>query len=183
MEIQEFEKQLKKIKFFDGYTESAKELALNTIRENHAEGMSGDLREYFEKYPGLALRFYEMDGELDGPGDLKLVVKQMGDSSFGMFVPKKIKAQDDTETMRLEFSIEGVVHSVECEHSGWMPEEILECLFNAMKEHCNTNYLNSIFYPYYGQSANYTWCSDRAMKALRKNKLVPAEYNDVPDGF
>jgi hypothetical protein len=183
VDIHEFEQQLKAAKFFEGYSESAKEQALQEIRKNFSEGMAGEQAEYFEKYPGLSLRFFDLDGELDGPADLEFVVEQMGKGSFGMFTPTDISAEDDDETLSLTFTVNGKTYAVATESSTWMPDEILQCIFKAMKENCDKNYFNSMFYPNAGQTAMFTLCSDRAMKALIKKKLLPAEYNDVPDGW
>jgi hypothetical protein len=177
----EFIAHLRKLRFFEGYTASAEKLAEERIRTQHAEGLSGPLREYFERFPGFALVFISIDGEWDDD-PCEPLVETVAQNSFGMFDPTNITDERDDEagTATLSFTVNGQRYSrtITEETGGWVPVEFLELIEEAFAEHCGNLHFHETLLsaaPGGGDSSTWTICSNRAYKALEKAKLLPSE--------
>jgi hypothetical protein len=175
--------RLDAIRFFEGYTAEAERQARPLILKQYEQGLAGESRRYFERFPGFALRFLGVDLELDGAEDLEMVLDQFAADSFGMFRPTDVSAvcDLDEDVTRLEFQVDGVRYVAEAEHSTWVPEEILEVIETAFQTHCNKLGFHPIHFPEFSQEAVMTICTARAFEAAVKSGLLPADYQQGND--
>ncbi len=175
--------RLDAIRFFEGYTSEAERKARDRVLMQFEEGLAGESRRYFERFPGFASRFLGVDLELDGAEDLEMVLDQFAADSFGMFKPTDVSAvsDPDEDVTRLEFRVDGVRYKAEAEHSTWLPEEVLEVIEKAFTKHCNGLGFHPVYFPEHGQEAVMTICTARAFKAAVKAGLLPADYQQGND--
>jgi hypothetical protein len=183
MDARDLMAKLDKIRFFEGYTPEAEKKARSRVLKQYKEGLAGETRKYFERFPGFALWFLSVDLELDGAEDLKLVLKQYAAETFGMFKPTHVKAvrDRDKDVTRLEFRVDGVPYKAEAGYEGWVPNEVTEVIEKAFRTHCNKLEFHSVNYPEFSQAAEMTVCTARAFKAAVKAGLLPANYEQGND--
>ncbi|HEU5117194.1 MAG TPA: hypothetical protein VFT74_11060 [Isosphaeraceae bacterium] len=175
--------ELEAIRFFEGYTAEAEQQARDKILKHYKNGLAGESRKSFERFPGFALKFLGVDGELDGAEDLEMVLEGIARESFGMFKPTDVSAVCDPDegVIRLEFRVDGVRYKAEAEYEGWLPDEVLEVIEKAFKKHCNKLGFHTLHFPEDSQEVALTICTARAFKAAVKAGLVPADYAQGSD--
>ena len=139
MDVGDLMAKLDAIRFFEGYTAEAEKEARARVLKQFKKGLAGESRKYFERFPGFALKFLGVDGELDGAEDLKLVLEGIAKESFGMFKRTDVSTicDPDEDVTRLEFRVEGVSYKAEAGYDTWLPDEVLEVVERAFKKHCN----------------------------------------------
>lgn len=179
MEIETFLKRLEKAKYFEGYTDSACTKAIKLIRKRHRDGLAGEQKEYFERFPGLALVVIDVDQEMTGRNDLAIILRDFGKASLGMFGPQsiKIRRQRGEEKYELDFTVHQTKYSLKFEDDSWIPNEFFEELDKVTRSECSGLAFHSIAYPDPGQSGFYVWCTRRAFKAISRAGLIPSEHN------
>ncbi|WP_165246547.1 hypothetical protein [Paludisphaera soli] len=183
MDAGELMAKLDKIRFFEAYTPEAEKKARARVLKQYKEGLAGESRKYFERFPGFALCFLGVDMELDGAEDLKLVLKQFAADTFGLFKPTHVKAvrDRDKDVTRLEFRVDGVPYKAEAGYEGWVPDEVFQVIVKAFKTHCNKLGFHAVIFPEFSQEATMTVCTARAFKAAVKAGLLPADYHQAYD--
>src|SRR4051812_36203274 len=82
MDASDLMAKLDKIRFFEGYTPEAEKKARARVLKQYKEGLAGEYQKYFERFPGFALCFLDVDMELDGVEDLRLVLKEYAADTF-----------------------------------------------------------------------------------------------------
>lgn len=129
---------LHEIKFFKGYTDDAIPLAEEKIQNNFNDGIAGEHKKYFQRYPGFALTMIKTDGEWDYE-PYEPFVMEIANSSFGMFRPTEIEDLRDPDkgTFTLSFTVNDKRYSTKGQGSGWLPNEINSLIRKAFKEQCN----------------------------------------------
>ncbi|WP_165252193.1 hypothetical protein [Paludisphaera soli] len=183
MEAADLLAKLDAIRFFEGYTPEAEREARDKALKQFEEGMAGESRKFFERFPGFAMRFLRVDMELDGAEDLELVLDQFAAETFGMFHPTDVAAVCDPDegVIRLEFRVDGVPYKAEAEHDTWVPNEVTEVIEKAFKKHCNKLEFHPVHFPEHTQEAVMTICTARAFKAAVKAGLFPSDYQQGND--
>jgi len=175
--------KLDAIRFFEGYSAEAEPKARARVLKQYKKWRAGESRKYVERFPGFALMFLGVDGELDGAEDLKSVLKGIAKESFGMFKPTDVSAvcDPDEDVTRLEFRVDGVRYVAEAGYDPWLPSEVLEVIEEAFKKHCNKLGFHTLYFPEFSQAVDLTICTARAFKAAVKAGLVPADYQQGND--
>lgn len=170
--------KLDEIRFFEGYTAEAERQARELVLKQYDAGLTGESRKSFERFPGFALKFLGLDGELDGAEDLESVLEGIAAGSFGMFRPKDVAGvcDPDEDVIRLEFRVDGVGYVAEAGYDTWLPDEVLEVIDNAFQKHCNGLGFHTLFFPEESQEVALTICTARAFDAAVKIGLAPADY-------
>lgn len=184
MDADDLMAKLDAIRFFEGYTPEAEREAKARIRKRYEEGLrSADRRRYFVRFPGFALLYAYIDGELGSAEDLGLVLGEFAAATFGMLRPTDVAAASDPDrdVTRLEFRVDGVRYVAETEYSSWLPEEVIEVVGKALKKHCNRLEFRPVYIPDDGQGMLLTVCTARAFKAAVKAGLLPADYHQGND--
>lgn len=179
MDIETFLQRLKKAKYFEGYSDSAYTKAIKLIRKRHQDGMGGDQKEYFERFPGLALVVIDVDQEMMGLDDLAIILRDFGEVSLGMFGPQsiKIRRKRGDKHYELGFTVHQTKHSLKFEDDSWIPNEFFDELDKVTRSECSGLAFHSIAYPDPGQSGFYIWCTTRAFKAISRAGLIPSEQH------
>lgn len=179
MDIETFLKRLEKAKYFEGYSDSACTKAIKLIRKRHQDGMAGEQKEYFERFPGLALVVIDVDQEMMGLDDLAIILRDFGKVSLGMFGPQSIKIRRTRgdEQYQLDFTVHQTKYSLKFEDDSWIPNEFFEELDKVTRSECAGLAFHSIAYPDPGQSGFYVWCTTRAFKAISRAGLIPSEQH------
>lgn len=183
MEAADLMARLDAIRFFEGYPAGAEEEARARVLEQYRSGLASDSRKAYERFPGFALKFLGLDGELDGAEDLELVLKGIADESFGMFQPTDVSAvcDPDEDLTRLEFRVDGVPYKAEAGYDTWLPDEVLGVIEKAFKKHCSELGFHTLHFPEDSQEAAMTICTARAFEAAVKAGLLPADYRQGND--
>lgn len=183
MESSDLMARLDAIRFFEGYTPEAEQEARSRVLEQYEKGLAGESGRYFERFPGFALKFLGVDGELDGAEDLESVLDGVAKESFGMFKPTDVSAvcDPDESLIRLQFRVGGVQYKAEAEYEGWLPDEVLEVIEKAFKTHCNKLGFHTLHFPEDSQEVALTICTARSFQAAVKAGLVPADYSQGND--
>ncbi|MGE3818528.1 MAG: hypothetical protein AB7I30_03775 [Isosphaeraceae bacterium] len=183
MDARDLMAKLDAIRFFEGYTPEAEQAARARVLQRYVDGLAGESRRYFERFPGFAARFLGVDMELDGAEDLKLVLEQFAADSFGMFRPTDVVAvhDPDEDVTRLEFRVDGVRYKAEAGYDTWLPNEVMVVIEKAFKKHCDKLGFHPVHFPEHSQEAVMTICTARAYKAAVKAGLLPADHHQGND--
>ena len=181
MDWNTFFKRLEKARYFEGYTQAAIDEAVPAIQKELAAGMAGPNREAFERFPGLSLVVADVDMEMMGEDDLKLVLRQLGKASFGMFAPRSIKVNraPNGEPCGLTFQLNGTSRTMVVDYDSWIPGEFFEEVAKLTKQECSGLEFQGIEYPDSGQSGFFVWCTPRALRSLERAKLVPSQAHPL----
>jgi hypothetical protein len=181
MDVENLLTRLQKLRYFEGYSDTALAKATRGIRTRYAAGLAGPWKAEFERFPGLALVVTDVDMELDSPEDLRLVLRQFASDSCGMFAPKSIRARrvDGDGRYQLQFTVNGDPADLSCDAAGWLPEEFLEGLRTVTKKNCSGLVFQDVEYPDPGQSGYFLWCTPRARKAVARAGLIPSDQNPL----
>jgi hypothetical protein len=176
MDVAKFLERLHKARYFEGYSDAAIAKALADIRKRFAAGMAGPRKANFERFPGLSLVVTDVDQEMSGLDDLKLVLKQFGTASYGMFAPRlvRIRRRASEKQYRLEFTLQGAKQVMDLEDDSWIPNAFFEQLDKVTTKHCAGLAFQAVEYPEPGQSGFYLWCTPRAFKAVARAGLIPS---------
>jgi hypothetical protein len=176
MDVATFLERLHKALYFEGYSEAAMAKARAGIGRRFAAGMAGPQRAKFERFPGLSLVVTDVDHEMTGFDDLKLVLKQFGAASCGMFAPRlvRIRRRAGEKQYQLEFTLQGAKQVMELEDDSWIPNAFFEQLDKVTTKHCAGLMFQAVAYPESGQSGFYLWCTARAWKAVARAGLIPS---------
>ncbi len=169
--------KLHKLRYFEGYPEWAVEKAVKQFRKNYLAGVSGPHSQLFQRFPGLALRVLEIDGELDGPEDLKLVTRQLAKSTFKLLELSSLKVKREAETILLQFHCGDTPYNFRMGCEGWIPASFYSFFHSVMKEQCNGIDFQSIPYPDPGQCDVFVLCTKRSFRVLMKAKLIPTSHD------
>jgi hypothetical protein len=97
MDAEAFLKRLETARYFEGYSETAIANSVKAIRKRYAAGIKGPYKNAFERFPGLSLVVIEVDQEMIGRNDLKLILKRFGTASLGQFAPQTIQIRRNAE--------------------------------------------------------------------------------------
>jgi hypothetical protein len=176
MNVATFLERLQKARYFEGYSDAAMAKARAVIRERFAAGMAGPYRANFERFPGLSLVVTDVDHEMTGLDDLKLVLKQFGAASCGIFAPRLVRIRRGAaeKQYRLEFTLQGAKQVMDLEDDSWIPNAFFEQLDKVTTKYCVGLAFQAVEYPDPGQSAFYLWCTPRAWKAVARAGLIPS---------
>ena len=139
MDVELFLAKLTKHRYFESYADESIAKATRAIGKNYAAGLAGTERAAFERFPGLSLVVTSIDLEMSGDDDLKLVLRQLGDASFGMFAPRKIQVtrHANGEVSGLQFDLNGVKHQWSIDYDSWIPEAFFEEVEKVTKKECS----------------------------------------------
>lgn len=179
-QLDEWMLQLDSIRFFEGYSDSAREAATKAIAKNFKSLHKDEsTREILERFPGIALAFIWVDDEQDSLSDVKRLLQRLRKESFEMFAPEEIKVSRSRDKLTFTLGGESYEMPAEAVEGGWLSEPFYKVLYKAMKAHCSGLELHYLIHPHAGQVGPRTLCTDRAFRALKTKGLVPKSFNDI----
>ena len=124
MDIETFLNRLEKANYFESYSDSACTKAIKSIRKRHQDGTASEQKEYFERFPGLALVVIDVDQEMMARDDLAIVLRDLGKVSLGMFAPRsiKIRRKPGERHYELDFIVRQTNYSLTLKDDSWIPK-------------------------------------------------------------